>query len=95
MENANFTNPYRFVLFNDTWSQEGHSVACMTILFRDVQISRSDIRPHIKWAVSLVILHMVFYSSSGVCVGMYGLTYSFYHPEGSPYRTLRLHGSAT
>ena len=22
-----------FVLFNDTWSQEGHSVSCMTILF--------------------------------------------------------------
>ena len=32
----------------------------MTITFREqVQISRSDIRPHIKWAVSLVILHMV------------------------------------
>ena len=25
----------------------------------NLQISRSDIRPHIKWAVSLVILHMV------------------------------------
>ena len=22
-----------FVLFNDTWSQKGHSVSCMTILF--------------------------------------------------------------
>ena len=26
---------------------------------KQVQISRSDIRPHIKWAVSLVILHMI------------------------------------
>ena len=48
-----------FVLFNDTWSQYGHSVPCMTILFINLQISRSDIRPHIKWAVSLVILHVV------------------------------------
>ena len=22
-----------FVLFNDTWSQKGHSVSCMTVLF--------------------------------------------------------------
>ena len=29
------------------------------IFYTQVQISRSDIRPHIKWAVSLVILHMV------------------------------------
>ena len=27
--------------------------------YKQVQINRSDIRPHIKWAVSLVILHMV------------------------------------
>ena len=29
------------------------------IFYKQVQIIRSDIRPHIKWAVSLVILHMV------------------------------------
>ena len=29
------------------------------IFYKQVQISRSDIRPHIKWAVSPVILHMV------------------------------------
>ena len=29
------------------------------IFYKQVQISRSHIRPHIKWAVSLVILHMV------------------------------------
>ena len=28
------------------------------LFYKQVQISRSDIRPHIKWAVSLVILHM-------------------------------------
>ena len=27
--------------------------------YKQVQISRSDIRPHIKWDVSLVILHMI------------------------------------
>ena len=27
--------------------------------YKQVHISRSHIRPHIKWAVSLVILHMV------------------------------------
>ena len=27
--------------------------------YKQVQISRSDMRPHIKWAVSLVILHMI------------------------------------
>ena len=27
--------------------------------YKQVQISRSDIRPHTKWVVSLVILHMV------------------------------------
>ena len=27
--------------------------------YKQVQISRSDIRPHIKWAVSPVILHMI------------------------------------
>ena len=27
--------------------------------YKQVQISRSDTRPHIKWAVSLVILHMI------------------------------------
>ena len=35
-------------------------MSCMTIFFyKQVQISRSDIRLHIKWAVSLVILHVV------------------------------------
>ena len=38
------------------------------IFYKQVQISRSDIRPHIKWAVSLVILHMVTsISLQGLC----------------------------
>ena len=49
--------------------------------FLNLQIIRSDIRPHIKWAGSLVIAYGHFQSSSGVCVGIYGLTYSLYHPR--------------
>ena len=30
-------------------------MSCVTILFLTLQITRSDIRPHIKWAVSLVV----------------------------------------
>ena len=50
--------------------------------YKQVQISRSDTRPHIKWAVSLVILHMITSIFLRACVGIYGLTYSLYHPEG-------------
>ena len=32
----------------------------MTILFLNLQITRSDIRPDIKWAVSLVIAYGLF-----------------------------------
>ena len=47
------------VLFNDTGLVSVSTlVSCMTILFLKLQITRSDIRPHIKWAVSLQ-LHMV------------------------------------
>ena len=49
-----------FVLFNDTWSQHGHSVSRMTILFLNLQITKSDIRSHIKWTVSLVIAYCHF-----------------------------------
>ena len=69
-----------FVLFKDTWFQYGHSVSCMTIFFFiNLQISRSDIRPHIKWAARLVILHMVtsVFLKGLLCVGVYGLPYSF------------------
>ena len=46
------------LLISDTWSQLGHSVSCMTILFLNLKIIRPDIRPHIKWAVSLVIAYV-------------------------------------
>ena len=50
--------------------------SCMTILFLNLQITISDIRPHIKWAVSLVIAYGQFTLLGGFCVGMYGLTLS-------------------
>ena len=50
---------FAFVLFNDTWYQEGHSVSCITILFSKLQITRSEIRPRREWAVSLLIAYMV------------------------------------
>ena len=56
-----------FVLFNDTWSQYGQSVSCMTILFLNLQITRSDIRPYIKWAVSRVIAYGHFNLPRGLC----------------------------
>ena len=60
------------MLLNDTWSQWGHSVSCTTILFLNLQIIKSDIRPHIKWAVSLVLAYGDFYIPLGfmwVCMG--------------------------
>ena len=73
-------------MFNDIWAQKGHSVSCMTILFIKLQISKSDIRPHIEWGVSLVILHTVtsiFLNGLGGYI--YGLTNSLYHPRGGVY----------
>ena len=60
------------VLFNDFWSQEGYSVSCMTMRFLNLQITRPDFRPHIKWAVSLVIPYGHFNLPRGfvwVCIG--------------------------
>ena len=47
---------YIYILY-DTWSQQGHWVLCIATLFLELQITRSDSRPHIKWAVSLVIAY--------------------------------------
>ena len=44
-------------------------MSCTTILFLKLQITTSDIRPHIKWAVRLVIAHGHFNFPRGVCVG--------------------------
>ena len=58
-------------------------MSCMTILFINLQISRSDIKPYITWAVSLVILHIVTSIFLwGLCGYIYGLTHSVYHPRG-------------
>ena len=50
--------------------------------YKQVQISRSDIRPHIKWAVSLVIAYGHFDFPQGFVWVRMGLTYSLYHPRG-------------
>ena len=41
-----------------------------------------DIKPQTEGAVSLVIADGHFWSSSGIYLDIYGLTYSLYHPEG-------------
>ena len=55
-ENGHVTGGGWSVLFNDTW----WDIRChVSYFYKQVQISRSYIRPHIKWAVSLVIVHMI------------------------------------
>ena len=44
-------------------------MSCMTILFLNLQFTRSDIRSHIKLAVSLVIEYDHFNLPHSVCVG--------------------------
>ena len=61
-----------FVSFYNTWSQYGHSLSCMAIIFLNLQITRSDVRPYIKWTVSLVIAYGHVNLSQGfvwVCMG--------------------------
>ena len=43
------------MLCTDTWSQQGHSVPCVTMYFQCLQITNSDIRPQIQWLVSLLV----------------------------------------
>ena len=51
--NRNITD---FVLFNDTWSQHGPKVLCMTIFFSLLANHKSrNQRLQVKWAVNLVI----------------------------------------
>ena len=64
---ASSENVYKIIIKMSTgwvcvvlWYQTGHSVSCMNILFWKSQITRSDIRPDIKWAVSLVIAYGLF-----------------------------------
>ena len=75
--------------FINTWSQYGHRFHVWPYFFLCLQITVADIRPQGKvcrhgecrWPLK---------SSSGVCVGVYGLTYSLYQPRpvktaGAPY----------
>ena len=50
--------------------------------FPNLQITRSDIMPCLKWAVSLVIAYGHLKSSSEVCACIYLLTYLLYHSRG-------------
>ena len=53
------------------------------IFHKQVQISRSDIWPHIKWAVSLVILQMVTsIFLLGLCGYIWVSILTFITPEG-------------
>ena len=36
---------------------------------------------YVQWAVSLMITNGHFKSSTWICLGRYGLTYSLYHPQ--------------
>ena len=61
--------------------------------FLNMQIIRSDIRPHIKWAVSLVIAYGHFNFPQGLWVHMYGLTYMYFiipdhNTDGIPHFAL-------
>ena len=72
-----------------------NDILCHTTSYSfNSQTTRSDIRPHIKWAVSLRIVDGQF-DLPRVFVGMYGLTYHnhFYHTKvtkkrGSLYKFL-------
>ena len=60
-------------------------MSCKTIPFLNLQITISDIRPHIKWAVSLVTAYGHFHLPQGfvwVCMGQYT---HFTTPKGSSF----------
>ena len=57
-------------------------MSCMTISFLKLEITRSDIRPHIKWVASLVIAYGHFNFPQVFVWVIYGITYSLYHPGG-------------
>ena len=68
-------NELSFVLFNDIWSQL--DIQCHVWSYSHTYQSRHQNGLSAWW------LHIwPLQSSPGVCVGMYGLTYSLYHPRG-------------
>ena len=56
-----------FVFFIDTWSQWGHWCHVWPYYFQCLQITKSDIRPQVKWAVTLVIADGHFNLPQGLC----------------------------
>ena len=56
-------NRWSFSLFDDTWSQQRHSVSCITILFS--MPANHQIKHQAKWAVNLVIADGHLISSVG------------------------------
>ena len=56
--------------------------------YKQVQISRSDIRPHIKWAVSLVILHMITSIFLRALCGYIWVNILTLSPRGDPQEDL-------
>ena len=63
--------------------KKGYSVPSMTILFLNLQIIRSDIRPHIKWAVSLVIAYGDFNLPQGIVSVCMSSHTHFITPKGT------------
>ena len=55
----------------------------MTILFQNLQITGSDIKPHIKWDVSLVIAYGHFNLPPGFVWACLGQHTHFITPEGN------------
>ena len=78
---------FGFRCLMDNWSQYGKSVSCITILFLNLPITRSDIRPHIKWAVRLVIAYALWpYQSSYKFININKLQL---YPQSNPCSSLK------
>ena len=77
LQHRNKAVSFSFVLFNDTWLIRTLRVIYDHAVFLCLQITRSDLRPHLNWIVNLVIADAHQRSSSGISMGLHGLT----HPE--------------
>ena len=66
---------------------------CMTILVPNLQITRSDIRPHIKWVVCLVIAYGHFNLPWGIVWVCMSPHTHFIPPPPPPPRALMKHTS--
>ena len=59
--------------------------------YEPVQISRSDMRPHIKWAVSLVIFHMITSIFLRALCGYIWVNILTLSPRGVPFAKKVMH----